>query len=137
MSLASTNMLSRSRVVAHAAAVSAGSGANCSPRWSGSETTSKPRSSASLARDAHAGPSGAPTSWTAKRSRRAWGMDDLSERNAYEIYCRGAGCPEGSVAQGCSMQLIGIDAGGTFTDTVVATAAGNLAVGKALSTPGQ
>ena len=33
------------------------------------------------ARDAHAGPSGAPTSWTAKRSRRAWGMDDLSERN--------------------------------------------------------
>ena len=35
------------------------------------------------------------------------------------------------------MQLIGIDAGGTFTDTVVATAAGDLAVGKALSTPGR
>ena len=35
------------------------------------------------------------------------------------------------------MQLIGIDAGGTFTDTVVATTAGDLAVGKALSTPGQ
>jgi len=34
------------------------------------------------------------------------------------------------------MQLIGIDAGGTFTDTVVATTAGDLAVGKALSTPG-
>ena len=34
------------------------------------------------------------------------------------------------------MQLIGIDAGGTFTDTVVATAAGDLAIGKALSTPG-
>jgi N-methylhydantoinase A len=35
------------------------------------------------------------------------------------------------------MQLIGIDAGGTFTDTVVATTGGDLAVGKALSTPGR
>ncbi len=34
------------------------------------------------------------------------------------------------------MQLIGVDAGGTFTDTVVATSDGRLAVGKALSTPG-
>jgi len=34
------------------------------------------------------------------------------------------------------VQLIGVDAGGTFTDTVVATGAGELAVGKALSTPG-
>ncbi len=34
------------------------------------------------------------------------------------------------------MQLIGVDAGGTFTDTVVATADGRLGVGKALSTPG-
>jgi N-methylhydantoinase A len=34
------------------------------------------------------------------------------------------------------MQLIGVDAGGTFTDTVVVTDAGELAVGKALSTPG-
>ena len=34
------------------------------------------------------------------------------------------------------MQLIGVDAGGTFTDCVVATDAGQLAVGKALSTPG-
>lgn len=33
------------------------------------------------------------------------------------------------------MQLIGIDAGGTFTDTVVSTPDGRLAVGKALSTP--
>jgi N-methylhydantoinase A len=35
------------------------------------------------------------------------------------------------------VQLIGVDAGGTFTDTVVATADGRLAVGKALSTPGR
>ncbi len=34
------------------------------------------------------------------------------------------------------MQLIGVDAGGTFTDCVVATDTGRLAVGKALSTPG-
>jgi N-methylhydantoinase A len=34
------------------------------------------------------------------------------------------------------VQLIGVDAGGTFTDTVVVTTAGELAVGKALSTPG-
>src|SRR6185437_4786965 len=34
------------------------------------------------------------------------------------------------------MQLIGVDAGGTFTDTVVAAADGRLGVGKALSTPG-
>ena len=34
------------------------------------------------------------------------------------------------------MQLIGVDAGGTFTDCVVATDTGQLAVGKALSTPG-
>jgi len=35
------------------------------------------------------------------------------------------------------VQLIGVDAGGTFTDTVVTTADGRLAVGKALSTPGE
>jgi N-methylhydantoinase A len=34
------------------------------------------------------------------------------------------------------VQLIGVDAGGTFTDSVVATGDGHLAVGKALSTPG-
>jgi N-methylhydantoinase A len=34
------------------------------------------------------------------------------------------------------VQLIGVDAGGTFTDSVVATDSGRLAVGKALSTPG-
>ncbi len=34
------------------------------------------------------------------------------------------------------MQLIGVDAGGTFTDSVVATGEGQLSVGKALSTPG-
>src|SRR5579859_6815795 len=33
--------------------------------------------------------------------------------------------------------MIGIDAGGTFTDCVVATADGRVAVGKALSTPDQ
>ncbi len=33
------------------------------------------------------------------------------------------------------MQLIGVDAGGTFTDTVVVTSSGQMAVGKALSTP--
>lgn len=33
------------------------------------------------------------------------------------------------------MQLIGVDAGGTFTDTVVTTGEGRLVVGKALSTP--
>jgi N-methylhydantoinase A len=36
-----------------------------------------------------------------------------------------------------AMQLIGVDAGGTFTDTVVATSDGRLVVGKALSTPGR
>jgi N-methylhydantoinase A len=34
------------------------------------------------------------------------------------------------------MQLIGVDTGGTFTDVVVVTEAGRVAVGKALSTPG-
>ncbi len=33
------------------------------------------------------------------------------------------------------MQLIGVDAGGTFTDTVVVTRSGQMAIGKALSTP--
>jgi N-methylhydantoinase A len=33
------------------------------------------------------------------------------------------------------MQLIGVDAGGTFTDTVVVTSSGQMAIGKALSTP--
>jgi N-methylhydantoinase A len=33
------------------------------------------------------------------------------------------------------MQVIGVDAGGTFTDSVVTTADGRVAVGKALSTP--
>ena len=35
------------------------------------------------------------------------------------------------------MQIIGVDAGGTFTDSVVACPDGALAVGKALSTPGE
>jgi N-methylhydantoinase A len=35
------------------------------------------------------------------------------------------------------MQLIGVDTGGTFTDVVVITGAGRLAVAKALSTPGR
>ena len=35
------------------------------------------------------------------------------------------------------MQLIGVDTGGTFTDVVVATGNGQLAVAKALSTPGR
>jgi N-methylhydantoinase A len=35
------------------------------------------------------------------------------------------------------MQLIGIDTGGTFTDTVIITADGGMGVGKALTTPGR
>src|SRR4051794_41016891 len=35
------------------------------------------------------------------------------------------------------MQIIGVDAGGTFTDSVVAGDGGALAVGKSLSTPGE
>jgi N-methylhydantoinase A len=34
------------------------------------------------------------------------------------------------------MQIIGVDTGGTFTDTVVTTDEGTVALGKALSTPG-
>src|SRR5687768_9960909 len=35
------------------------------------------------------------------------------------------------------MRIIGVDTGGTFTDTVVTGAQGTVALGKALSTPGE
>src|ERR1700729_3147949 len=66
----------RSAVVASAAAMRAGTGANWSPKWSGTSSVEYPRASAFLAWSAQdrAVPSGALESCAANRNFRGWVM---------------------------------------------------------------
>src|SRR3546814_14383897 len=61
-------------VVASAAAISAGTGASWSPKWSGRNKVEYPRSSALRAWAAQSAPDVAVASWMPKRNRRSWAL---------------------------------------------------------------
>src|SRR2546427_6799219 len=73
-SLSNTRAATRSSLVASAAAMSAGTGASWSPKWSGMKKVEKPRSSALRARPAHASAEGAFETWMPKRKGRCAAM---------------------------------------------------------------
>ena len=95
----------RTVVVASATAISAGTGASWSVKWSGIVTVEYPRSSMRRACSTQPAASGGPDSWTPKRNGRG------SERSRRRTYRRTPNCTERSARAGRSLSAERVVAG--------------------------